>query len=117
MSVVLRLVLSLNFYAQELVRMPKKRYIASFDRQHQAGKSEGRTPRPEEAVQKALGARIRKLRKEKQVSQEGFADRCGLHRSHMGQVERGEANVTLSTILVVVKQLEITVFELFNGIA
>ena len=97
--------------------MPKKRYIASFDRQHQAGKSEGRTPRPEEAVQKALGARIRKLRKEKQVSQEGFADWCGLHRSHLGQVERGEANVTLSTILVVAEQLDITIFELFNGIA
>jgi len=97
--------------------MPKKRSIASVDHQHHAGKSEGRSPRPEEAVQKALGARIRKLRKEKQVSQEGFADWCGLHRSHMGQVERGEANVTLSTILVVAEQLEITVFELFNGIA
>ena len=117
MSVVLRLVLSLNFYAQQLVRMPKKRYSASFDRQHQASRSEARTPHPEEAVRKALGARIKKLRREKQVSQEGFADWCGLHRSHMGQVERGEANVTLSTILVVVKQLEITVFELFNGIA
>ena len=97
--------------------MPKKRYIATFDRQHPASKPEGRTRRPKEAVQKALGARIRKLRKEKQVSQEGFADWCGLHRSHMGQVERGEANVTLSTILVVVEQLDITVFELFNGIA
>ena len=112
---MLRLVLSLNFYAQQLVRMPKKRYISRFDRQHQAGKSEGRTPRL--AVQKALGARIRKLRREKHVSQKGFAELCGLHRSHMGQVERGEANVTLSTILVVAEQLEITVFELFNGIA
>ena len=115
MSVVLRLVLSLNFYAQELVRMPKKRSSSPFDRQHQASKSEGRTSRL--AVQKALGARIKKLRREKQVSQEGFADLCGLHRSHMGQVERGEANVTLSTILVVAEQLDITIFELFNGIA
>ena len=104
MSVVLRLVLSLNFYAQELVRMPKKRYISPVDHQRLA-------------VQKALGARIRKLRREKHVSQKGFAELCGLHRSHTGQVERGEANVTLSTILVVAKQLEITVFELFNGIA
>jgi transcriptional regulator with XRE-family HTH domain len=78
------------------------------------GKSENRQLL---AVQKAVGARIKKRRKEKQVSQEAFADLCGLHRSHMGQVERGETNVTLSTLHAVVEQLDITISDLFNGIA
>jgi transcriptional regulator with XRE-family HTH domain len=68
------------------------------------------------AVQKAVGARIAKLRKEQRVSQEALADSCGLHRSHMGEIERGECNFTLSTLLLLVKQLDITVPELFKGI-
>jgi DNA-binding XRE family transcriptional regulator len=95
--------------------MPKKRHISPFGGQHQPSRSEGRTRRL--AVQKALGGRITQLRRKKKVSQEGFADLCSLHRSHMGQVERGQANVTLSTLLSVVEQLDTTVSELFNGIA
>lgn len=95
--------------------MPKKRRISPFGGQYHPSRSEGRTLLL--AVQKAVGARITKLRKAKKVSQEGFADLCSLHRSHMGQVERGETNVTLSTLLLVVEQLDTTVSELFNGIA
>lgn len=69
------------------------------------------------AVQKSVGARIAKRRKEQHVSQEALADSCGLHRSHMGEIERGECNFTLSTLLLLVTQLDITVPELFKGIA
>ena len=37
-------------------------------------------------------------RKIKQISQEGLADLYGLHRTYVGSVERGEKNVTLSTL-------------------
>ena len=94
--------------------MHKTGSISAFDFQHPASRSEGRTRRL--AVQKALGARIAQLRKKKQASQEFFADSCGLHRSHMGEIERGESNFTLGTLLLLVKQLEVTVSELFNGI-
>ena len=70
-----------------------------------------------QSVQKTLGARIRDLRLKKSWSQEAFADICGIHRSHMGEIERGETNVTLSTLLVVAHHLEITVTALFRGIA
>jgi transcriptional regulator with XRE-family HTH domain len=69
------------------------------------------------SVQKTLGARIRDLRLKKGWSQEAFADICGIHRSHMGEIERGETNVTLSTLLVVAQHLEITITALFRGIA
>lgn len=95
--------------------MPETRYISPFDFQRPANRSEDRTRRV--AVQKALGARIVQLRKKKRASQESLADSCSLHRSHMGEIERGESNFTLSTLLLLVKQLDITVSELFKGIA
>jgi len=68
-------------------------------------------------VQKALGSRIRELRLKREWSQEAFADICGIHRSHMGEIERGETNLTLSTLLVISKHLEVTISSLFKGIA
>jgi transcriptional regulator with XRE-family HTH domain len=68
-------------------------------------------------VQKALGSKIRDLRLKKGWSQEEFADRCDIHRSHMGEIERGETNLTLSTLLVVSKKLETSISALFKGIA
>jgi DNA-binding XRE family transcriptional regulator len=94
--------------------MPK-RYISSFDFQSPASRSQDRTRQL--AVQKAVGARIVELRKKKRASQECLADACGLHRSHMGEIERGQCNFTLSTLLLLVKQLDTTAAELFNGIA
>lgn len=70
-----------------------------------------------QSVQKALGARIRELRLKKEWSQEEFADRCGIHRSHMGEIERGETNLTLSTLLIISKQLDVSISALFKGIA
>ena len=45
-----------------------------------------------------LGLAIRRLRKEAGHSQESFADHCGLHRTYMGSVERGEVNISLDNI-------------------
>ena len=70
-----------------------------------------------QAIQKALGARIRELRLKRGWSQEAFADLCGIHRSHMGEIERGETNLTLSTLLVISHKLDITISAIFKGIA
>jgi len=39
---------------------------------------------------RALGDAIREARKALGVSQEDFAEMCDLHRTYIGQVERGE---------------------------
>lgn len=45
-----------------------------------------------------VASTVRRLRLKLGLSQEGFADRCGLHRTYVGAIERGERNVTLETL-------------------
>jgi transcriptional regulator with XRE-family HTH domain len=67
-------------------------------------------------LQAALGERIRELRRKKGFSQEAFADHCGLHRTYMGGIERGEHNLTVQTALTVARGLGITLSRLFSNI-
>jgi transcriptional regulator with XRE-family HTH domain len=64
----------------------------------------------------ALGERIRELREEKHWSQEEFADRCGLHRTAIGLLERAERNPRLDTLLTVSKGFGITVSDLLRDV-
>jgi transcriptional regulator with XRE-family HTH domain len=41
---------------------------------------------------------IRSSRRSLGLSQEGFADKVGLHRTYVGAVERGERNVSLANL-------------------
>jgi len=68
-------------------------------------------------IQQQLGARIRQFRQKKGWSQEEFADRCGIHRSHMGEIERGNANVTLSTLVIIAQTLSTSAATLLRDIA
>ncbi|MER2554984.1 MAG: helix-turn-helix transcriptional regulator [Thauera sp.] len=58
---------------------------------------------------------IRTFREEKILSQEDFADLCGLHRTYVGSVERGERNVTLSTLEVFASVMGVSVPQLLTG--
>jgi len=69
-----------------------------------------------ESILKALGIRIRGLRSKRGWSQEAFADACGINRSHMGQVERGETNMTFATLYFIAQKLDTTIASLFKGI-
>ena len=59
-----------------------------------------------------LGKAVRRLRKKAGYSQESFADRCRLHRTYMGAVERGEVNIALENIEKIAKALGLSVADL-----
>lgn len=67
-------------------------------------------------IQRDLGVRIRKLRTRKGWSQEEFAGVSGLHRTYIGAVERGEKNLTISTLHILAKTLNTTIARLFSGL-
>ena len=64
-------------------------------------------------AQTQLGMVIRDRRKEMGYSQEAFASFCGVHRTYMGAVERGERNISLMNIIRIANALKLHPSELF----
>jgi DNA-binding XRE family transcriptional regulator len=63
-----------------------------------------------------LGKTIRRLRTNRGLSQEAFAESCGLHRTYICDVERGVRNVTLGTLLKIARASGISVSELTRNV-
>ena len=69
-----------------------------------------------ENVRVRFGRAIRQRRHKLGVSQEEFADLCGLDRTYIGGIERGERNVSLVNIEKIAKALRISLSELVRGV-
>ena len=67
-----------------------------------------------ERAQEQLGEVIRAKRLELGYSQEALAHECGVHRTYMGSIERGERNLSLLNILRIAKVLGIKSSELLS---
>ena len=61
-----------------------------------------------------LAENIRSYRQAHGVSQDVFADQCGVHRTYVGSVERCERNVTLATLELFAKAMDCSVPELLS---
>ena len=59
-----------------------------------------------EVIHQYLGQNLRRRRKSLKLTQEAFAERCGLHRTYIGAIERGERNITLSTLASIAHALK-----------
>jgi len=54
-----------------------------------------------------FGNKIREIRKDKGISQEGLAELSEIDRSYMGRIERGEMNITITKIYQISKALNV----------
>lgn len=61
-----------------------------------------------------FGDAVRQGRKRLNLSQEDFAEVCDLHRTYVGQVERGEKNISFINILRLTKALKVKPSALFD---
>lgn len=64
-----------------------------------------------------IGHRIRSYRLQRGWSQEELAERCGLHPTYIGQLERGEKNATLESVSRIAGGLSLTLSKLFENLA
>ena len=73
--------------------------------------------KPSKIITQILAENIRAFRKERNISQEELAEICKLHRTYGGSVERGERNVTLSTLEAFSSALGVSVAQLLTKIS
>lgn len=69
-----------------------------------------------EDVRVRFGRVLRARRRKVGLSQEEFADLCGLDRTYVGGIERGERNLGLVNIEKLARVLKISLSELFRGV-
>ena len=65
-------------------------------------------------VEKKFGAKLAYVRKNKKLSQMKLAELVGMNFNYIGQIERGEANVTIKTMKILADALEIELTKLFD---
>lgn len=70
--------------------------------------------KPSKQITATLGENLRAFRLARRISQEELADICNLHRTYIGSVERGERNVTLSTLEVLAQAVGVSVPSLLT---
>ncbi|NLD49691.1 MAG: helix-turn-helix transcriptional regulator [Clostridiaceae bacterium] len=64
-------------------------------------------------IVKVFGTNLRKYRNELGVSQEKFAEMCGLHRTYISDVERFQRSIALDNVQKIADALSIDTFKLF----
>lgn len=64
-------------------------------------------------IVKIFGTNVRKHRLQLGLSQEAFADKCGLHRTYISSIERFQRNVSIENIQRIADALEVDTYLLF----
>ena len=65
-------------------------------------------------MRKSLGAQVRGLRKVKGLTQEKFSESAELSYKYIGELERGEVNISLDSIVKIADALGVKAGDLFS---
>ena len=66
-------------------------------------------------IQMTLGQQVRALRRQRRLTQEQLAELAGVSLQHIGEIERGQGNPTLNSLVKVADALDISLSELFEN--
>lgn len=58
-------------------------------------------------LQRVVGRNLRATRRARGLNQEDFADAIGIHRTYLGDIERGKRNISLRQLERIATELEI----------
>jgi transcriptional regulator with XRE-family HTH domain len=67
-------------------------------------------------IAEQLGSRVRDLRRGKLITQKEMSEVCGIERSYLSRIERGQFKPQLDTIVLLAQGVRVTLSELFEGI-
>ncbi len=65
-------------------------------------------------VRRRVGLNLKRLREELGLSQEAFADQCGLHRTYISGIERGVRNPTVVILDKIARALKVPAGQLLD---
>lgn len=65
-------------------------------------------------IKKRFWEKVKEQRKKLGLSQDELAQKCNLHRTYIGIIERGEKNICLENIEKLSKALKVEIKDLFN---
>lgn len=61
-----------------------------------------------------FGLKLRHARESLQLSQEALAEQAGLHRTYIGQVERGERNISIDNMEKLADAVNMQLWEMLH---
>lgn len=62
---------------------------------------------------RVFGSNVRRYRQDIGLSQEAFADKCGMHRTYISAIECYRRSISLENIQRIADALEIETYKLF----
>ena len=63
-----------------------------------------------------IGLEIKKIRKSKHISQEKLAEMSEVHPTYIGQIERGEKNITVDVLIRILSSMNVRLADFFSVI-
>ena len=66
-------------------------------------------------IQMTLGQQVRALRRQRRLTHEQLAELAGVSLQHIGEIERGQGNPTLNSLVKLSDALDISLSELFEN--
>lgn len=64
-----------------------------------------------------IGPKIRKIRKERKLTQTELASRIGIQQSDLSRMEKGEYRVSLDTLFKILAEFNVSISEFFDDVA